>query len=73
MGQTEKNSARAYVFRFAPELGHCRTCSAGLKRANSRLSRRRQIAPIDQPVGTREHGSFGQPRFPKTLNQQLRA
>jgi hypothetical protein len=34
-GQTEKNSARAYVFRFAPELGHCRMCSACLKRANT--------------------------------------
>jgi hypothetical protein len=22
-GQTEKNSVRAYVFRFAPKLGHC--------------------------------------------------
>src|SRR4030088_3213683 len=25
LGQTEKNSVRAYVFRFAPELGHCST------------------------------------------------
>ena len=32
-GQTEKNSVRAYVFRFAPELGHCSTQSACLKRA----------------------------------------
>ena len=23
MGQTQKNSVRAYVFRFALELGHC--------------------------------------------------
>ena len=28
----------------------------------------RQIAPIDQPVDADEHGSFGQSRFPKTLN-----
>jgi hypothetical protein len=34
MGQTEKNSVRAYVFRFAPELGHCSAQSACLKGAN---------------------------------------
>jgi hypothetical protein len=28
LGQTAKNSLRAYVFRFAPELGHCSTQSA---------------------------------------------
>jgi hypothetical protein len=27
--------------------------------------------PIDQPVDADEYGSFGQPCFPKTLNQQL--
>jgi hypothetical protein len=31
LGQTEKNSVRAYVFRFALELGHCSTQSACLK------------------------------------------
>src|SRR5271154_2902119 len=35
LGQTEKNSARAYVFRFALELGHCSIQSACLKRANN--------------------------------------
>src|SRR5229473_4779390 len=35
-GQTEKNSVRAYVFRFALELGHCSMQSACLKRANRR-------------------------------------
>src|SRR6266851_620424 len=35
LGQTEKNSVRAYVFRFALELGHCSTQSACLKRANN--------------------------------------
>jgi hypothetical protein len=34
-GQTEKNSVRAHVFRFALELGHCSTQSACLKGANS--------------------------------------
>jgi hypothetical protein len=33
MGQTEKNSVRAYVFRFAPELGHVSMQSACLKGA----------------------------------------
>jgi hypothetical protein len=33
VGQTEKNSVRAYVFRFAPELGHCSAQSACLKGA----------------------------------------
>src|ERR1700694_504288 len=34
-GQTEKNSVRAYVFRFALELGHCSMQSVCLKRATS--------------------------------------
>src|SRR6266403_4300548 len=37
MGQTEKNSVRAYVFRFTPELGHCSSQSACLKRATNGL------------------------------------
>jgi len=39
-GQTEKNSVRAHVFRFALELGHCSTQLACLKRANRRLTQR---------------------------------
>jgi hypothetical protein len=31
-----------------------------------------QIAPYDQPVDAGERGLFGQPRLPKTLDQQLR-
>jgi hypothetical protein len=34
--------------------------------------RRGKSRPIDQPVDADEHGSFGQPRFAKTLNHQLR-
>ena len=34
--------------------------------------RRGKFRPIDQPVDADEHGSFGQSRFPKTLNHQLR-
>jgi len=29
--------------------------------------------PIDQPVDADEYGSFGQSRFPKTFNHQLRS
>jgi hypothetical protein len=36
LGQTEKNSVRAYVFRFALKLGHCSMHSARLKGAPSR-------------------------------------
>src|SRR5216683_1860557 len=37
MGQTEKKSVRAYVFRFALKLGHRSTHSVCLKRANWRF------------------------------------
>jgi hypothetical protein len=40
MGQTEKSSVRAYVFRFALELGHCSMPSACLKGANIGLMHR---------------------------------
>jgi hypothetical protein len=39
LGQTEKNSGRANVFRFALKLGHCSMHSACLKGANSRSKR----------------------------------
>src|SRR5260221_437812 len=35
LGQTEKNSARANVFRVTPENGHCSIRSASLKSADS--------------------------------------
>ncbi len=38
LGQTEKNSVRAYVFRFALKLGHCSMHSACLKSARLRHS-----------------------------------
>jgi hypothetical protein len=41
MGQTEKNSVRVYVFRFALELGHCLMQSACLFRAGLILGRTR--------------------------------
>src|SRR5258707_15678324 len=44
MGQTEKNSVRAHVFRFALELGHCLTQSACLKGANFGSERTHSIA-----------------------------
>ena len=45
-GQTEKNSVRAYVFRFTPELGHCLIQSARVKRVNKRHARSR-LMPSD--------------------------
>jgi len=32
----------------------------------------RHSRPMDQPVDVDEHGSFGQSRFPKALDHQLR-
>jgi hypothetical protein len=40
---------------------------------NSRLMRRGKFRPIDQPVDADEYGSFGQSRFPKALDHQLRS
>src|SRR5882762_7922940 len=45
-GQTEKNSVRAYVFRFALELGHCSTQSACLKGAKRGRARRPEVRLI---------------------------
>jgi hypothetical protein len=35
--------------------------------------RRGKFRPIDQPVDADEYGSFGQSRFPKALDHQLRS
>jgi hypothetical protein len=48
LGQTEKNSVRVYVFRFAFELGHCSTQSACLKGA---ISGCRGCGLLDQIAG----------------------
>jgi hypothetical protein len=54
-GQTEKNSVRAYVFRFALELGHCSTQSACLKGASFGLMHRsKQLKLFDHFVGAGE-------------------
>ena len=59
MGQTEKNSVRAYVFRFALKLGHCSTHSACLKGANCRLMHRSKYASsLDHLVGAGEQGRW---------------
>jgi hypothetical protein len=62
LGQTEKNSVRAYVFRFTPELGHCSSQSACLKRAkpgsrcspvsSSEIDFNKKIAPARTPSQT---------------------
>jgi hypothetical protein len=55
-GQDEKNSVRAYVFRFALKLGHCSMPSACLKGARSRhhsitsSARVRMTAGISSPI-----------------------
>src|SRR3981081_4487418 len=50
-GQTEKNSVRAYVFRFASEFGHCSTQSACLKGASNGLDRAPQeTASLSRPL-----------------------
>ena len=54
MGLTEKNSVRAYVFRFALELGHCSMQSGCLKRATSgsEMARRHFASRIDHGAHT---------------------
>ena len=44
LGQTEKNSLRANVFRVTPESGHCFMQSACLKCARTRTSAERMVA-----------------------------
>jgi hypothetical protein len=59
-------------FCYAPVATEVASRRNMSRRANSRLMRRGKSRPMDQPVYADEHGSFGQPRFAKTLNHQLR-
>src|SRR5438552_18162748 len=52
MGQTEKNSLRANIFRVTPESGHCSMQSACLKGANIGS---RQLHSITSIGGVREN------------------
>jgi hypothetical protein len=61
-GQTEKNSVRVYVFRFAHKLGHRSMQSACLQRANSSLRgpfgvngypRAQAVCPFRRLIGQR--------------------
>jgi hypothetical protein len=54
MGQTEKNSVRAYVFRFAPELGHCSMESAFPKRVRFGLMHRNSGELLDHLIRVRQ-------------------
>jgi hypothetical protein len=55
VGQTEKNSMRANVFRFDPESGPCPIRSALRICANTRLMHRSKNASLlDHLVGARE-------------------
>ncbi len=52
MDQTEKNSVRAYVFRFTLELGQCGMQAACLKCAKTCREQTQQRAPlVDRLVG----------------------
>jgi hypothetical protein len=58
--------------RFAPENRHRLRRAAGQLWARTGLMHRSKSRPIAWPVDAGEHGLFGQPRFPKTLDHQLR-
>src|SRR5712672_4330225 len=58
LGQIEKNSVRAYVFRFALELGHCSTQSACLKGAITGLMHRSDRSGIFSIRIARSRGVF---------------
>src|ERR1700716_157215 len=62
-GQAEKNSVRAYVFRFALELGHCSTESACLKRANCGHCRAAHCAVVGPEQGPRDVGSVAREEY----------
>src|ERR1700732_2291792 len=54
LGQTEKNSVRANVFRVTPESGHCSIQSACRKRARSRSRTKQPLGhhrPDMRPIG----------------------
>src|ERR1700681_5120034 len=54
LGQTEKNSVRANVFRVTPESGHCSIQSACRKRARNGLMHRGRSHSFDHLVCTSE-------------------
>jgi hypothetical protein len=56
VGQTEKNSVRAYVFRFALELGRCSTQSACLKGAKETHAPQQMASLFDYLVGAGKQG-----------------
>ena len=70
LGQTEKNSARAYVFRFALELGHRSTQSACLKGANNGYHTWPDIAECERQIGG-EFGDNAGPIRPKTGRSEV--
>jgi hypothetical protein len=57
LGQTEKNSVRAYVFRFAPKLGHCSMHSAFRFRATNGSAEVSEDMQINIPHG--QHPAHG--------------
>jgi hypothetical protein len=61
VGQNRKSSMRAYVFRFAPESGHCATQSACLKSAMN--GSHKPIQSPRQRLARRGRGDFQAERF----------
>src|SRR5216684_7775952 len=52
LGQTEKNSVRANVFRVTPESRHCSIQSACRKRATAHKETRAPQQTVYEPLGT---------------------
>src|SRR6266581_5948295 len=71
MGQTRKNSVRAYVFRFALKLGHCSIPLALLKRANRARLRHVARASSLGPRKTRLGATVCFSRLELTLHGSL--
>jgi len=73
MGQSLRFDAPAGHFRSSPISGHHASRPARPKRASFGLMLRTKTGQCSITASARVRvGSFGQPRFPKTLNQLLR-
>jgi hypothetical protein len=66
------NSRRPVGVRYAPFATEDALRGNMSRRARFGLMQRSKQALFDHRVGAGARGSFGQPRFPKPLNQQLR-
>jgi hypothetical protein len=71
MGQTEKNSVRANVFRVTPESGHCSMQSACLKGANN--GRDAPYSITSSAVASSEGGTVRPKAFGLQVYSQFKA